>query len=301
MSEKFDNLEDAQKRCAALGVKATAGNADPPTRCEDLRDAGALKPGANKVRLMRKDKALMATQPVNLALGAVVYPAYTTYGQNAQKIVDGKISGAPNPGNPGGSNWGFQYHTPNMANPFVQLALQATATSPRVVVYNRKDACCGDRLAGAKVYVTATDRSAMTAVDPITMDTSELCGTVANASAVAGSIHTFNCPATAKGRYVFIIIPGSPTDKQSIQLLEVSVYAGGSKPVSELVDATCFLDGSDVYTTIKCDDLAATSSCASFSKGTEGNTSVNHALSHRSLFQYGAKNRDLRCVWHPSS
>ncbi|XP_065438561.1 uncharacterized protein LOC122174773 [Chrysemys picta bellii] len=144
----------------------------------------------------------------NLALGRPATQSSTLPSGVAEKAVDGKRDG----------KWeqGSCSHTQLDTEPWWIVDLGSRQSVSAVIVKNREDECCGDRLRGAQIRVgdSVIDHGKH---NPI-------CGTITDTR--PGSVSTICCNGL-EGRYVTIVIPGRA---EYLTLCEVEVLDRGCAP-----------------------------------------------------------------------
>ncbi|XP_034615489.1 uncharacterized protein LOC117871842 [Trachemys scripta elegans] len=176
------------------------GRAEYLTLCEvEVLDRGcAPPPGAQNLALGRP-----ATQSSTLPSGV------------AEKAVDGKRDG----------KWEQRScsHTQFDTEPWWTVDLGSPQSVSAVIVKNREDACCGERIRGAQIRVgdSLIDQGKQ---NPIWLLLFFSCGTITDTR--PGSVSTICCNGL-EGRYVTIVIPGRA---EYLTLCEVEVIAQGCTP-----------------------------------------------------------------------
>lgn len=151
-----------------------------------------------------------ACATTNLARGKPTTQASTEHGGVSSRAVDGNTSG----------NWGDNSvtHTYWTNNAWWEVDLGASYALTEIKVYNRTD-CCGGRLNGAEILVSATPFPAR----PLTAAeiTAARKGTIGTAQAV----NSFAL-SNVTGRYVRVQLPANASEPY-LSLAEVEVYGGG--------------------------------------------------------------------------
>nr|XP_008163409.1 uncharacterized protein LOC103305731 [Chrysemys picta bellii] len=174
------------------------GRAEFLTLCEVevIAQGCALSPGARNLALGRP--ATQSSTFENKETGKAV----------AGKAVDGKRDG----------KWaqGSCSHTQFDTEPWWTVDLGSRQSVSAVIVKNREDECCGERIRGAQIHVgdSLADNGKH---NPI-------CGTITDTR--PGSVSTICCNGL-EGRYVTIVIPGRA---EFLTLCEVEVLAQGCAP-----------------------------------------------------------------------
>ncbi|XP_065254316.1 fucolectin-like [Emys orbicularis] len=145
----------------------------------------------------------------NLALERPATQSSTLPSGMAENAVDGKRDG----------KWaqGSCSHTQFDTEPWWNVDLGSPQSVSAVIVKNREDECCGERIRGAQIRVgdSLADHGKQ---NPI-------CGTITDTA--PGSVSTICCNGL-EGRYVTVTIPGRA---EYLTLCEVEVY--GTQPGDE--------------------------------------------------------------------
>ena len=146
----------------------------------------------------------------NLALGKPTTHS-TTYGNGAASLaVDGITEGTTNWGD--GANL---QHTPNQAQPWWEVDLQATVDLESVRIYNRSN-CCQDRLSNVYIFTSQSPMDPNASVQDLLNNTHVF--QIAYQEAAVGLVGNF--PTDLTGRYVRIQLDKTT----SLHMAEVEVY-----------------------------------------------------------------------------
>ena len=143
----------------------------------------------------------------NIALGKTATQSSTDFGGVPERAIDGNTSGL--------YSTGSVSHTGNESEPWWQVDLQSIGNIGEVVVWNRTDACCDDRLDDIYVFVSDV---------PFTSNT--IAATLTQPGVTNYYISTFNNPSetfnvNGTGRYVRVQKVGNST---ALNLAEVQVF-----------------------------------------------------------------------------
>ncbi|MEL7530721.1 MAG: discoidin domain-containing protein [Bacteroidota bacterium] len=180
-------------------------NSDPQQNLSGLTASGRYimlyQPGTNKILSIAELQAFGELAPVleNLALQKAATQSSMGWGGLAERAVDGNTSGI--------YSQGSITHTTISDNPWWRVDLGDNYLLSQIDVFNRTDACCAERLVGAKVLVGLTDSN-----DPA--DYTEIG--VLNSDAT----QNFNGIA-ALGRYVMVYLPGT---NKVLSIAELAAY-----------------------------------------------------------------------------
>lgn len=151
----------------------------------------------------------------NIALNQPTSQSSTGYGGVPERAVDGNTSGAWNDGS--------VTHTNTEAQPWWEVDLGSSQDIANIVLFNRTNSCCTDRLTDFYVYISDSSFGSRTDVAQMA---NEAAWSTYHSGTLSGS--SLDIAANSNGRYVRVQLSGSTNP---LSLAEVQVISGsGSTP-----------------------------------------------------------------------
>ena len=168
---------------------------------------------ANATESVTSDPAELSVPGRDLALYGTATQSSTTIGAPASRAIDGVVTGDYT------RNRGTQTRETGDAAPWWEVALAATSTVERIVIWNRTD-CCANRLSNFRVLLLNANRLEVFRQDYFT-DGVTFPDTTANGFEIP-------LPAGTRGRFVRVEILGPSSEGTTVlALAEVEVFGTG--------------------------------------------------------------------------
>ncbi len=138
----------------------------------------------------------------------------TGFGGQASRAIDGDTDGRYNRNS-------VTHSAPGINEPFLDVNLGANFPIDEVVVWNRTDNCCRDRLAGFVILVSDVPFPDVPLADLIADPNID---SVSQGPGTPGTSTTVALPAGTTGQYVRIQLPGS---NRTLSVAELEIFGGG--------------------------------------------------------------------------